>query len=193
MGSSLKVPIKWWRLLCRFVLVVQLLSALVHIHKRGFVHTRLLPSIILVLGSAFSSLFAIKGCALPSGFPDATAWGTFQYCAPPQFLGSTTLDIWAVEAIVEVTFLGYLRGGSIMEVYQGLVCRVCYRQSQFRRQLMNSEPSNSQHRQFSPCLKCSGNQPAVFIGIYCAGSCWLCRCYRPWRNSTSVELCIPAC
>jgi serine/threonine protein kinase len=107
------------RLLCRFVLVVQLLSALVHIHKRGFVHTTLMPSCILMLRRPFSSIFAIKvaglGCALPSGFPHATAWGTFQYCAPEQFMASltgarcpaaATLDTWAVGVILAETLLG---------------------------------------------------------------------------------------
>jgi serine/threonine protein kinase len=108
-----------WRLLCRFVLVVQLLSALVHIHKRGFVHTRLMPSSIMVLRRPFSSIFAIKvaglGCALPTSFPHATASGTFQYCAPEQFMApltrsrcpaAATLDSWAVGVILAETLLG---------------------------------------------------------------------------------------
>jgi serine/threonine protein kinase len=108
-----------WHLLCRFVLIVQLLSALVHIHKRGFVHARLTPSSILVLRSTFSRFFCIKvaglGSALPTTFPHATAWGTLQYCAPEQFMAPLTgsrcpaavnLDTWAVGVILAETLLG---------------------------------------------------------------------------------------
>jgi serine/threonine protein kinase len=92
---------------------------MVHIHKRGFVHTRLMPSCIMVLRSASSRFFCIKvaglGCALPTTFPHATTWGTFQYCAPEQFMApltgsrcpaAATLDTWAVGAILAETLLG---------------------------------------------------------------------------------------
>jgi hypothetical protein len=139
MGLCLKVPVKRWRLLCRFMLVVQLLSALVHLHMCDC-HARLMSSSILVLGSAFMQALPSEEAAdqqllrHQSVWPGLRAaerrsacnrWGTFQYCAPPQFLASTTelrcfaaetLDICASGSILEGTFPGHLRGGGGMVV-----------------------------------------------------------------------------
>ncbi|MFN8530552.1 MAG: protein kinase [Anaerolineae bacterium] len=91
-------------------LLIQVMNALVYLHRRGILHRDLKPANILVVNDVVKVLdfgLAIESEALSSQTPELV--GTLQYIAPEVFLGgspSIASDLYAVGVIAYEMFLG---------------------------------------------------------------------------------------